>query len=313
MNILLEVVSPVFGVMALGAFSVKIRVLNEAGVRGLVLFVFNFAIPILLFRSMAQAQLPPDIQWSFLFSYFLAALLLFGTGLASARALFRRNLADGAIFGMGACFSNTVLIGIPVLFKAYGPQATLPTLMIIAFHGPILMSLTAGLIQAGKGEGASSSSQMRAIGVDLVRNPIIAGILLGLLANLGGFSLPGPLDGVAEMMGAAAVPCALFALGASLAGYPLTGDVRPALLLTGLKLLIHPILVWALAVHIFHVEGIWLSVAVTMAAMPSGVNVYLFGARYDAAPKVAARTVLLTNLLSIVTLSLVLFLFSTHG
>jgi predicted permease len=306
---LLDVIGPVFSVMALGALAVKIRVLNDGGVKGLVLFVFNFAIPILLFRSLALTELPPDIQWAFLISYFVPSLILFGAGLALGRVVFKRAPADQAIFGMGACFSNTVLIGIPILFTAYGPEATLPTLLIIAFHGPILMSLTVALIGVGKEGNMSLSSQMRTVVLEMVRNPIVVGILLGLLANVAGWTIPGPVDRVAELMAGAAVPTALFALGASLAAYPLTGDVPPALVLSGMKLLIHPILVWILAVPVFGLEGIWVPVAVTMAALPSGINVYLFGARYDAAPGVAARTVFLTNLFSLVTLTAVLYLF----
>jgi predicted permease len=295
--------------MGLGALAVKLRVLDDGAVKGLVLFVFNFAIPVLLFRSLAHTELPPDIEWAFLFSYFLGALILFFAGTAVGRYGFQRNLADQAIFGMGACFSNTVLIGIPILFTAYGPEATLPTLLIIAFHGPILMSLTAGLIRVGKGDVVTLGGQVKTVGMELFRNPIIAGILLGLLMNLGGWAIPGPVDRLAELLGGAAVPTALFALGASLAAYPITGDVPPALILSGLKLLLHPFLVWLLAVPVFGLEGIWVPVAVTMAAMPSGINVYLFGARYDAAPGVAARTVFLTNIFSLVTLSVLLYLF----
>jgi len=310
MSILLEVIAPVFGIMALGAFSAGFRILNEEAVKGLVLFVFNFAIPILLFRSLAQTELPPEMEWGFLISYFGAALLLFAAGVFLGRVTFKRTLADGAIFGMGACFSNTVLIGIPILFTAYGPEATVPTLLIIAFHGPFLMSLTTGMIQAGKSEGVSVVDQAKAIGFELIRNPIVLGIILGLGMNVAGLAIPGPLDRMFEMVGSAAVPCSLFALGASLALYPLFGDVPPALILSGLKLLVHPVLVWILAVPVSGLEGIWVPVAVTMAAMPSGINVYLFGARYEAAPGVAARTVLLTNIFSLVTLSTVLFLFS---
>ncbi|MFH1766446.1 MAG: AEC family transporter, partial [Gemmatimonadota bacterium] len=145
MTVLLEVVAPVFGVMVLGALSVKIRALNEEAVKGLVLFVFNFAIPILLFRSLAHAELPPDIRWAFLLSYYGGAFTVFAAGMALARFVFKRSLEDQAIFGMSAGFSNTVLIGIPILFTAYGPEATVPTLLILAFHGPVLMSLTTGL------------------------------------------------------------------------------------------------------------------------------------------------------------------------
>jgi predicted permease len=310
MNILLEVIAPVFGIMALGAFAARFRILNEEAVKGLVLFVFNIAIPILLLRSLARAVLPPDMEWGFLISYFGGSLVVFVIGMSLGRHVFQRTLADRAIFGMGACFSNTVLIGIPILFTAYGPEATVPTLLIIAFHGPILMSLTIGLIRTGQGGGVTLGGQTKTIGLELVRNPIVVGILLGLGMNLVGLEIPGPLDRMMEMVGNAAVPCALFALGASLALYPLFGDVPPALILSGLKLLVHPMLVWLLAVPVFGLEGIWAAVAVSMAAMPSGINVYLFGARYEAAPGVAARTVLLTNIFSLVTLSTVLYLFS---
>jgi len=309
MTILLEVVAPVFGVMALGALSVKVRVLDKGAVRGLVLFVFNFAIPILLFRSLAHPELSLDIEWAFLLSYFGGALTVFLSGMALGRFAFKRTLEDQAIFGMSAGFSNPVLIGIPILFTAYGPEATLPTLLIIAFHGPLLMSLTTALIQVGKEGEVTLADQARRIGIELVRNPIIMGIMLGLLVNVGNLTIPVPLDRMAEMVGSSAVPCALFALGASLAGYPITGDVPPALMLSSLKLLVHPALVWILAVPVFGLEGIWVPVAVTMAAMPSGINVYIFGARYNAAPGVAARTVFLTTAFSILTLSTVLYLF----
>jgi len=308
-NGLLGVVLPIFGVMALGALAVKLRVLNQGGVHGLVIFVFNFAIPLLLFRTLAVTELPEDIRWSFLLSFYVGSFAVFAAGMAAGKSLFRRVLADQAIFGMGAGFSNTVLMGIPILFTVFGPEATLPTLLIIAFHGPLLMSLTVVLILLGRGGGVSVGRMARTIGLDLVRNPIIVGLLLGVAVNLGGVELPGPVDTMADMMGATAVPCALFALGASLAGYPLMGDVPTALTLTFLKVLVHPILVWILAVPVLGLEGIWVPVAVVMAAMPSGINVYLFAARYDAAPAVAARTVLISTLASLVTLPVVLYLF----
>ena len=308
MSILFGVVAPIFGIIALGFVAVKAKVLDDGAVSGLVLYVFNFAIPILLFRSLAQTELPPDIEWSFLFSYYGGSLIVFFLGLAVGRRFFHRPLEDQAIFGMGAGFSNTVLMGIPILLTAYGPEANLPIFLLIAFHGPILMTLVSGLIEVGRGE-ASLGRQAGKVGLELIKNPIIMGLAAGLAANLGGVALPTPLDRMAEMLGATAVPCALFALGCALAAYPLTGDVPPALILTSLKLLVHPALVWVLAVPVLGLEGIWVPVAVTMAAMPSGINVYLFGARYNAAKGVAARTVFLSTVFSVGTISVVLYLF----
>jgi predicted permease len=97
-------------------------------------------------------------------------------------------------------------------------------------------------------------------------------------------------------------------MGASLAGFPATGDVPEALAVTALKLVLHPFLVWLIAVPVLGSGGLAVSVAVVLAAMPSAVNVYLFGAHYEAAASVAARTVLLTTVGSVVSISVVLLL-----
>jgi predicted permease len=310
MAVLPGVVAPVFGIMILGFLASRLRVLDDHGVRGLVLFAFNFAIPMLLFRSLAHIDLPADIAWGFLAAFYAGSFSTYALGMAMGRWAFRRSLDEQAIFGMGASFSNTVLLGIPIILTAFGPEASLPLFLIIAFHSATFMPLTAGLIQWSRERGVSTRKQLGAVLGQLFRNPIIMGLLLGFLVNRAGVTLPGPVDRFAELMGGAAVPCALFAMGASLAGYPLAGDARSAVALTALKLAAHPLLVWIVAVPILQLEGLWVAVPVVMGGMPSGVNVYLFGARYDAAPSVAARTVFLSSLLSLGTISALLILFA---
>jgi predicted permease len=305
---LLSIVAPIFGIMALGFVAVKLKALDASAVRGLVLFVFNFAIPVLLFRSLAGIDLPRDIEWGFLVAFYAGSLVTYGLGMALARGLFHRPLDQQAIFGMSAAFSNTVLVGIPVILTAFGPEATLPLFLIIAFHSATFMPLTVALIHVGRGAGVSWADQLRNVFREMVRNPIVMGLFVGFLANLSGLTLPVPVDRLTELLGGAAVPCALFAMGASLAGYPLTGDVPPAVVLTSLKLVVHPLIVWIVAVPLLNLEGLWVSVAVVMGAMPAGVNVYLFGARYEAASGVAARTVLLSSVASMGTISVLLLL-----
>lgn len=309
MGVILEVVAPVFGLMVLGFAAARLAWFDGPATRGLVRFVFNFAIPALLFRSLALVALPERIEWAFLLSFYAGSLTVYALGMAAARSLFGRSTAAQAIFGMSAGFSNTVLIGIPVLLTAYGSEASLPVFLLIALHSPLLMPLTVGLIQLDRGPAVALGSRLRSASGDLLRTPIITSVLAGLAANLAGVGLPGPLDSALGLLGAAAVPCALFAMGASLAAFPLRGDLKPALLLVALKLLVHPLLVWLLAVPLLGLEGIWVPVAVTMAAMPTGVNAYLFAARYQAAEGVASRVVFVGTAASIVTISAVLSLF----
>lgn len=308
MTALVELVAPVFGMVALGFLAVRASVLDTGGVRGLVAFVFNFALPVLLFRSMAGMEIPERIPWSVLLAFYVPALTVYAVGMALARWGFGRPMHEQAIFGMAASFSNTVLLGIPIALPALGPGAALPVFLIIAFHSATFMPLTLALVHLGRGEGVPASEQAAVLARALVRDPIVMGILVGLAANLGSVTLPGWLDRLAELLASAAMPCALFAMGASLAGSPSGSDGAAPWALAGLKLVVHPLLVWVVAVPLLGLSGVWASAAVLMAGMPTGVNVYLFGARHDAAGPVAARTVLVASVGSVVTISVLLAL-----
>ncbi|MCG6957869.1 MAG: AEC family transporter, partial [Gemmatimonadetes bacterium] len=126
MPVLLHVVAPVFGIAALGFLAARMGIIKPAGVEGMVAFVFNLAIPALLLRSMAGLEIPQNIQWSFLVAFYVGSFTVWALGIATARLVFDRPLDEGAIFGMGAAFSNTVMVGVPVILTAFGPEASLP-------------------------------------------------------------------------------------------------------------------------------------------------------------------------------------------
>jgi len=305
---LLHTMMPIVGLMALGVAAARLRVLNEAGVKGLVLFVFNFSIPALLLTGMADLELRADLEWDFLVAFYAASFATYGLGVALAAIRYRRPLEDQAIFGMGAGFSNLVLLGLPVVITALGPEAMLPLLIVIGLHSATFMPLTVLMIQAGRDGGGPGGARVVRLLAEILRNPIVIGILIGLLVNATGAPLWTGLATMLDLLGAAAIPCALFAMGASLTTYPLAGEAGPALALSALKLVVHPLLVWAIAVPVLGGSGIAVTVAVLLAAMPSAVNVYLFGARYEAAADVAARTVLFTTVCSMITVSVALAL-----
>lgn len=305
---LLGVVAPVFGIIGLGFVAVRVSALDAAGVRGLVTFVFNFTLPVLLFRNMAGMELPDRIPWAVLVAFYSGALATYALGMGLGRWGYRRPLHEQAIYGMASAFSNTVFLGIPIVLTALGPEAALPVFMIIAFHSVTFMPLTLTLVHLGRGEAVSVSAQAAALGRALAKDPIVMGIVVGLLANLGRVVLPEPADRVTELLAEAAMPCALFAMGASLAQHPAGSDGRTAAALAALKLVVHPLLAWGVAVLLLGLEGVWVQATVLLAAMPTGVNVYLFGARHDVAGEVAARTVVLATVGSVATITALLAL-----
>ena len=292
--------------MLIGYLAARLRAFDEAATRGLSLFAFNIAIPVMLVRTLARADLPAQPEWDLVVAYFGGALLVFATAALTARQLFRRRGADPAIFGISAAFSNIVILGIPLVLEAFGQSAAVPLSLIVAVHSAFLFTVTTIVAEAGAGAGTPLRELPRNVAKGLVGNPILWGIGAGLLLNLARLELPSVLDRLASILGGAALPAALFALGANLSRFRLAGSLREALLLSGLKLLVQPALVWLLAAWLFALQPISLAVAVTIAALPSGINAYLFAARYDASVPEASSTILVSTLLSVVTLSLLL-------
>jgi len=308
MEILLDIIVPVFGIVALGYGAARSGLFPHDATKGLSRFVFDYAIPAMLFRTMATTELPETIQWGFLISYFGGGYIAWIAGSLLGATVFRAKGAEPAIAGMTGAFSNTVMLGVPLVLTTYGDVATLPLFLIIAFHSWQLLSVVT--IQAEIGVGARDEMRHLPVNVakGLVRNPIIIALLLGVVVNLAGIELPVFLDTLTGTLGAAALPCAVFAMGASIAAYRIAGAVGEAAVGTVLKLALHPLLVWALATHVFAVEPLWRDVAVILAALPVGVNVYLMAQRYQAAVAQSATAILVSTGLSVLTVAGVLWL-----
>ena len=312
MSILLDIIVPVFGLVGVGYLAGRLGLFDQARVRGLSSFAFSFAIPALLFRSMAQMELAGSVAWPFLLSYYIAAVSTFALGTLASVWLFRRGLAEAGIGGMCSSYSNVVLLGIPLLLTAFGDRASLPVFLLVAFHSALMFPLVTVVVEIGRGQGERLRQIPVATARGLVRNPILWGLGLGLLWNAGGWPLPQTLESLLKTLGQAAVPVALFAMGASLVGYRMGRLPLEPLTLSAFKLLAMPALVFLLAGRVFALDPLWLEVAVVMAALPAGVNVYVLGQQYDANGEGAAAAVLLSTALSLASVSALLFLFEVR-
>ncbi len=292
--------------MAFGYGATFTRVFDAAASQALASFVFYFAIPVMLFRNMAAATLPDQIPWGYLLSYYLGAAAVFAAGMGTARAVFGGPYERQAITGFGCAFGNSVLLGIPLVLTAFGDPGGLPLFLLLATHSLVMFTAITVVIEVGRGSAAGLRELPVAILRGLVTNPILWGLVLGIAFNLAGLHLPTTIERWAALIGGAAVPCALFSVGASLRAYRLKGALAPAALMVTLKLIVHPLLVFGLTRWVFEVPPLWAKVAILIASLPVGVNVYLFAVRYDAGQAESASAILLSSLLAVVTVSLVL-------
>jgi hypothetical protein len=189
-----------------------------------------------------------------------------------------------------------------------GEQAILPLFMIISIHGAIMYGLTALLVEGRSGNGATVREVAVQTMRSLARNPIIIGLVLGLAANLLHVTLPKPVDDTLGYLRGAALPCALFVLGASLNAFKISGRIGEALTIAGLKMILQPLLVALLVFGVFHVDHLWGAVAVMAAGMPVGVNAHVLAQKYRSNIPSVSTALLLSSLLAIVTQSILLLI-----
>lgn len=307
---ILNVVIPVFAIIGLGYLAVRFRLYPSEGVRGLVAFVNNFATPCLLFQAMLTSDFGSAFNWSIIGPFYVGSLFSLTVGTIIAVRLFKNRPGEGVSSGFAAMFTNTVLIGIPIVQRAYGQEALPVVFSIIAFHAPMLITIGMLVMELVRRDGAPLHKALGVAALRIVQNPLLWGVALGLLGNFYGLELPEPGVAFLTMMSAAVLPAALFGLGGALNEYKLSENWAQALGMSIFKLIIHPTIAWVLMVPVLHVEPQIARYGVLLAAMPTGINAYVFATYYNRAVNVATNTVLISTVASIVTVSVWLYLLS---
>ena len=307
---IVNVVIPVFAIIALGYGAVRLRLYPTEGVRGLVAFVNNFATPCLLFEAMLNSDFGSTFNPAIIVPFYIGSLTSLTLGSIIAVRWFRAPPGEGVSSGFSAMFTNTVLIGIPIVSRAYG-EAALPTVFsIIAFHAPMLITLGMIVMELVRRDGAPLHRSLIAASVRIVQNPLLWGVALGLIANYSGVAVPEPGTAFLDMMSAAVLPAALFGLGGALNEYRVSESWLQASVMSLFKLVIHPLIAYVLTVWVLHVPLEYARYAILLAAMPTGINAYVFATYYDRAVNVATNTVLISTVASVLTVTVWLYVLS---
>lgn len=302
-----NVIIPVFAIIGVGYLAVRFRLFPSEGTKSLVAFVNNFATPCLLCQAMLTSDFSTTFNPLVIIPFYIGALFSMLCGALIARNVFKQRPGESVSSGFSAMFTNTVLIGIPVIQRAYG-QAALPTVFsIIAFHAPMLITLGMLIMELVRRDGAPLGKTLIVAGVRVVQNPLLWGVVVGAVGNALHVKLPEPGMAFLSMMAAAVLPASLFGLGGALNEYKLSESWKIASLMSVFKLIIHPAIAYVLMVPILHVPIEFARYGVLLAAMPAGINVYVFATYYDRAVNVAANVVLISTVASIATITFWLY------
>jgi hypothetical protein len=263
-------------------------------------FTQNFAIPCLLFQAIAKLDLSASFAPALLGSFYAGAAICFALGLFGARLFFRRDWEDCVAIGFCCLFSNSVLLGLPIAERAYGPEALTGNFAIIAFHSPFCYGLGITVMEVVRNRGQRFRDLVRSVTRAMFRNALVLGILAGFAVNLSGLPIPGVVDDALSLIVRAALPAALFALGGVLIQYRPEGDMKTIAMVCVIALLIHPSLVWLFGSAAGLNQELFRAGVLT-AAMAPGFNAYIFANLYGRAKRVAASAVLIATGASVLT------------
>lgn len=303
MDAVINVALPFFALVFGGYGAARFKVMEAPMTRGLNSFVFYFSLPAMLFVALAKAPITETFDWRFLAGYYAATLVVYAVAAVSGRVLFRSSLGVMGLQGMAATFGNVGYMGLPICFAVFGEAGMLPAVLILVVDNIILNGLTIAALEAGKGGRGRLGETVRKVLLGMAKHPLLIAIYAGMAFAVAGPSVPEPIEAFLRLLGGAAAPCALFALGATLAHQPVGRDMGDVALLAFLKLYLHPLAVWVGVTQVFAVDEIFVGVAMIQAAMPIAASVFVMATQYQLYAARVSTAVLASTAIAVVSVS----------
>jgi len=305
-----ELILPVFAVIVTGWVVGYTGYLSRQLSDALIHFAYNIAMPALLIVTIAQEPGHSLINWRFLVAFGGGSLLCFALVFGAMSLRGSRSLASRTMDGMAASMTNTGFVALPVLQAIYGPRAVLPAAIATVFVAVVMFPLAVVLLEVNQRDDHGARTPAMVTVRHVVLNPLVISTLIGMLLAVLGLRMPGPVSAYLNIMADALTPCALFAIGLGLSVDGLRANIGQASLLSVVKLVIMPLVVYELCLSL-GLDPLYTIAAVICAAVPTAKTVYILAGEYHCEEMMVASTVSMTTLISVI--SLVVWLYALSG
>ncbi len=306
MQAIVNVALPIFGVILAGYLAGRWRILGGEATAALTAFVSFFALPILFFGTLARTPVGTVLDPALMAGFGLVVLATFGVGMLSTRLAVRGGLAKMSLQGIAASWGNVGYMGVPLCLAAFGEQGLPPAMLTVIVTAVIAMVFGVMLIELEVAAGHGPILTFLKAAWNVARNPLPVSIAAGIVYSGLALPLPTPVEKWIDLLGAAASPCALFAIGLFLSDKSVRSGLAEAGLATLIKLLLQPLLaacVLPLFVDLRTVPG---QVALLMASLPTAANAFVLARQFGIQVEQNTTSVLLSTAFSVVTVSALL-------
>jgi predicted permease len=261
------------------------------------------ALPALVFRALAKVDLGLVFDPAFIAGFLGPVLIVWPLSSLAGRLLFRNSLGESTLHGANAVLGNSGFMGIPLALTAWGEPAMLPAIVATIVNAAVIPGLTIALVETDRGRAAGLGGVLAKVGSALVTNPMLVAPVFGFAWAATGAALPTPVDTFTRILGDAAAPCALFAIGLFLVGKPQSEGRAEVGLIIATKLLILPALTALALFVLFPVDPVWAKTGLLMAALPTGAGTFVLAQAYGIYVLRTSSAILWGTVLSIATLT----------
>lgn len=305
---LLMVMLPVFGCIIAGYVLARNEIIDVGGADALNRFVYYAAFPALLFNFVARTPLDKMWNQTFLYAWLLSLSITYLVTLLVSRLLYGDGTAGMAVRAMNCTCANTAFMGIPLLILALGKEAALPGILATMVIVTVFFNLTLAMIEVGRQSSTRGKRHLLfRVAVSLAKNPLMLSVFAGALSSAL-LPMPKAITTLCELLGNAAVPCSLIAVGAFIAGQKFSEMVAGSIFPSAIKLVLHPFVTWVIFTKVFVMNPMWSSSAVLLAALPSAVSCFIIAKQHGILVVETSGTIWLSTVFSSCTVLVVLTL-----
>ena len=306
MQAILNVAFPIFGVILAGYLAGRWRILGGEATAALNAFVSYFALPVLFFGTLARTPVQAVLDPALLGGFSLAVVTTFAVGMITTRLVSRGGLAAMSLQGIASSWGNVGYMGVPLCLAAFGESGLPPAMLTVIVTAVVSMVFGVMLIELEVAAGHGPIRTFFRAAFNVVRNPLPLSIGFGIAASWIGVPVPVPVEKWIDLLGAAAAPCALFAIGLFLSDKSIKSGLAEAGLATLIKLLLQPLLAALILPFFIDIRSVPGQVALLMAALPTAANAFVLAKQFDVSVEQNTAAVLLSTAFSVITVSALL-------
>jgi predicted permease len=307
----LNLALPFFGLIFIGFACGKWKRLPDEGLAWMNFFILYVALPALFFRILSKTPFEQLAQVDFILGTTLSTCSAFTIAFVIGLILRRGSIGDATLAGVAGGFGNVGYMGPGLALATLGPEAAVPVALIFCFDGLLIFSLVPLLMSFSGTSKAGIGKAFADVAKSILLNPLLIAAGLGVAAAAFHVEPPVALNRLLQFLYTSAAPCALFALGVTVALRPTARMFPDVPLLAAVKLLVHPALVLAILPLLGAFSPIWIGTALLMAALPPSLTAFVFARQYGTWIEHASSVVLFGTLASVATLTVVMWVVQT--